>query len=92
MACVGERAALDQVDPIQPPGPRRPWLSCVGESGSQYGDDLGFERRGWEVGQAPWILSLSEIILRASLALVNWRVNEGKASIFLTIQDYLLWF
>jgi hypothetical protein len=38
---------------------------------------------------------LEEIILQItliSLALENGSVNEDKTSIFLTIQDYLLWF
>ena len=53
MAYASERVALGRFDPIQAPGPRRPWLSCVGESVSRYEDDLGVERRGWEAGQAP---------------------------------------
>ena len=53
MACAGGRAALGQFDPIQAPGPTRPWLSCVGESGSRCEDDLGVERRGREAGQVP---------------------------------------
>lgn len=53
MAYAGGRAALGQYDPIQAPGPTRPWLSCVGESGSLCEDDLGVERRGSEAGQAP---------------------------------------
>ena len=60
MACVGGRVALGHFDPIQAPGPRRPWLSCVGESGSRYEDDLGVERRGWEAGQAPWMFPICE--------------------------------
>ena len=60
MACAGGRAAFGQLDPIQAPRPRRPWLSCVGESGSRYEDDLGVERRGWEAGQAPWIFPIGE--------------------------------
>jgi hypothetical protein len=35
---------------------------------------------------------LEEIIPRITLALENGSVNEDKTSIFLTIQDYLLWF
>lgn len=50
MACAGGRAALRQFDPIQAPGPRRPWPSCVGESVSRCEDDLGVERRGSEAG------------------------------------------
>ena len=46
MACAGGRAACNQLDPIQAPEPRRPWLSYVGESGFQYEDDLGVESRG----------------------------------------------
>lgn len=53
MACAGGRAALGQFDPIQAPASRRPWLSCVGESGSLCEDDLGFERRRREACQAP---------------------------------------
>ena len=53
MACAGGRAVLGQFDPIQAPVPRRPWLSCVGESGSRCEDDLGVERRGREAGQVP---------------------------------------
>ena len=53
MAYASERVALGQFDPIQAPGPRRPWLSCVGESGSRCEDDLGVDRRGSEAGQAP---------------------------------------
>jgi hypothetical protein len=53
MACAGGRVPLGHCDPIQVPGPRRPWLSCVGESGSRCVDALGIERRGAEAGQAP---------------------------------------
>jgi len=53
VACAGGRALPCQFDPIQAPGPRRLWLSCVGESGSRCEDDLGVERRGLEVGQVP---------------------------------------
>lgn len=53
MACAGGRAALGQFDPIQAPAPRRPWLSCVGESGSLCEDGLGLERRRREACQAP---------------------------------------
>lgn len=53
MAYAGGRAALGQFDPIQAPGPTRPWLSCVGESGSLCEDDLGVVRRGSEAYQAP---------------------------------------
>ena len=53
MACADGRAALGQFDPIQAPAPRRPWLSCVGESGSLCEDDLGVERRRREACQAP---------------------------------------
>jgi hypothetical protein len=60
MACVDERVAFGQCDPIQAPGPRRPWLSCVGEFGFRYEDDLGVERRGWETRQAPWMFFLCE--------------------------------
>ena len=60
MACAGGRVALGRFDPIQAPGPRRPWLSCVGESGSLCEDDLGVERRAWEARQAPWMFPLGE--------------------------------
>ena len=60
MACAGGRVAFGQFDPIQALGPRRPWLSCVGESGSLCEDDLGVERRAWEARQAPWIFPLCE--------------------------------
>jgi len=53
MACADGRVTLGQFDPIQTPGPRRPWLSCVGESGSRCEDDLGVERCGSEAGQEP---------------------------------------
>jgi hypothetical protein len=52
MSYAGGRVALGQFDPIQAPRPRRPWLSCVCESGSRCEDDLGVDRRGWEAGQA----------------------------------------
>jgi hypothetical protein len=60
MACAGGRAAFGQFDPIQAPVPTRPWLSCVGESGSRCEDDLGVERRGREAGRAPWIFTICE--------------------------------
>ena len=44
--------AFAQLDPIQAPRPRRPWLSYVDESGFRYESDLGAERRWWEAGQA----------------------------------------
>lgn len=67
MACAGGRAALGQFDPIQALGPKRPWLSCVGESGSRYEDDLGGERRGWEAGQASSMFPLCEELFSESL-------------------------
>ena len=51
-ACAGGRVTVGQCDPIQAPVPKRPWLSCVGESGSRCEDDLGVEHRGSEAGQA----------------------------------------
>ncbi len=53
MAYAGERVTFGQFDPIQAPVPRRPWLSCVGESGSRCEDELAVERRGLEAGQDP---------------------------------------
>lgn len=53
MACVGGRVTLGHCAPIQAPGPRRPWLSCVGESGSRCVGAHAVERRGSEAGQAP---------------------------------------
>ena len=46
--------AFGQVDPTQAVAPRRPWLFCVGESGSRSADDPVVERRSWEAGQTPW--------------------------------------
>ncbi len=60
MTCADGRVTLGQFDPIQAPGSRRPWLSCVGESGSQCEDDFGLDRRGWEASQAPWKFPLCE--------------------------------
>jgi len=34
---------------------------------------------------------LREVAFRVTIPSVNWRVNVDKASIFLTMQDYLLW-
>jgi len=53
MTCAGERVTFGQFDPIQAPVPRRPWLSCVGESGSRCEDELAVERCGSEAGQEP---------------------------------------
>ena len=83
MACAGGRVALGQCDPILAPGPKRPWLFCVGESGFLCGDDLGFEHRGYEACQAPWIFplyeeSFREIILRATLASGEWEGQRGQ--------------
>ena len=44
-ACANGRATLDQRNPIQVQGPRKPWLFCVGESESRCDDDLGLELR-----------------------------------------------
>ena len=43
--CAGGREAPHQLDPIQAPVPRMPWLSYVDESGSRCVDDLRVERR-----------------------------------------------
>ena len=53
MACAGEMVAFDQLDPILVPEPRRPWLSCVGESGFRCEIDLEVEHRGQEAVQTP---------------------------------------
>ena len=60
MTYAGGRAAFGQCGPIQARGPKRPWLSCDGESGSRYEDNSGVARRGWEAGQAPWMFPLRE--------------------------------
>ena len=53
MAYAGGRMIRGRFGPIQTPAPKRPWLSCVYESGSQFEDDLGVERRGSEADQVP---------------------------------------
>lgn len=64
MACADGKVTLGQCDPIQAPGPKRPWLSCVCESESLFEDDLDVAGRGWEAGQMPLMTpSFGEMIL-----------------------------
>ena len=46
LACADGRVILGQFGPIQAPRPRRPGLSCVGESESRCEGDLGVGHRG----------------------------------------------
>lgn len=53
MAYAGEMVAPDRLDPILVPEPRRPLLSCVGESEFRCEGDLEGDRREWKAVQAP---------------------------------------
>jgi hypothetical protein len=48
-------------------------------------------RAGDLSGNMILISLLQEVAFRVTIPSVNWRVNVDKASIFLTMQDYLLW-
>lgn len=93
MACAGEMVAPGRRDPTLAPESKRPWLSCAGESGFRCEIDLEVEHRGQEAVQVPCMFPLSENhYLQITLTSSELAGQRDKASIFLTIQDYLLWF
>ena len=93
MACAGGKVELGQFDPILAPTSIRPWISCVGESESLFEDDFRVAHRESDAVLEPcYLLPVYGMTLPFTIASGEWRVNEGKALIFLTVRGYLLWF